>query len=286
MRLTRGIAVEGNKVDGTAGDTAEGIGGSELRNAGAQLLRAGEALKTGQVCGQAGDMGGSHGGTGDGVLEEVSLMSLSFYVKTTKKNKKKKEGERRGWCCEAEEGKGVKTHSRATNPGRKDISAGGEDVDERAEVGVVRNGIAVLGGTDGADGGLGGGRVVLGIVGVVAGGHGQEDAAGDEVGGGVVDGLRHAAAQGHVGDGAGRAAPRLPVRRHVVDARDHGRVRARPAVVQNLDSVDRRRLGHAVAGRSDRARHVRAVSVAVRVGAREAGQLRGSALEFLFHHRC
>lgn len=91
MRLTGGVAVEGNKVDGTAGDTAEGIGGSELRNAGAQLLRAGEALKTGQVCGQAGDMGGSHGGTGDSVLEEVSLMSLSPYVKTTKK---KKEGER------------------------------------------------------------------------------------------------------------------------------------------------------------------------------------------------
>ncbi len=88
----------------------------------------------------------------------------------------------------------------ATGPGGLDVRAGGEDIDERAEVGEVREGIGLVGSADRADGGLRGGRGVGGVLGVVASGDGHEVAGAHDAGGGVVDRRRDTATEGQVDD--------------------------------------------------------------------------------------
>lgn len=65
--LTRGVAVEGEQVDSAGGDVAQDARGCSAGNVGAENLR-GLGTKEGQEVGtETSNVGGSHGGTGDGV---------------------------------------------------------------------------------------------------------------------------------------------------------------------------------------------------------------------------
>lgn len=76
--LTRGVAVEGKAVGGTAGQTGDDTSGSEGDDAVAQGLGTGEALKTSKVSSKTGDVGRSHGGARDGVLyADMSVQEAS-----------------------------------------------------------------------------------------------------------------------------------------------------------------------------------------------------------------
>jgi hypothetical protein len=108
----------------------------------------------------------------------------------------------------------------AANPSAQDAAAGGLDVDDGAVVGVAGLGVVPVGGADGADGRLGGRRVVGGVRIVVARGDGHEDARVDERGRGPVDRGRVAAAQGHVGDDTLGAAALGRILGDEVDAGD------------------------------------------------------------------
>lgn len=157
--------------------------------------------------------------------------------------------------------------SGGADPGRGDGSARGKDVDDGAVVGVVGNGISRGGGADSADGGLGSGRVVGGVGTVVAGGDSEEDTGPDHGGSGAVGGGRVAAAEGHVGDGAVGAVAALRVLGNKVHAGNDTRVAAGAVGVEHLDGVELRLLGHTIRGSSNRTRHVRAVTISVRVNA-------------------
>lgn len=65
------------------------------------------------------------------------------------------------------------------DPGGQDVAAGGEDVDQGAEVGVAGAVVVDVGGADGADGGGGGGGGETGVAAVVARRDGDEDAGVD-----------------------------------------------------------------------------------------------------------
>lgn len=149
------------------------------------------------------------------------------------------------------------------DPGRGDGSAGGEDVDNGAVVGVGGNGISRGGGADSADGGLGSGRVVGGVGTVVAGGDSEEDTGLNHGGSGAVGGGRVAAAERHVGNGAVGAVAALRVLGDKVHAGNDTRVAAGPVGVEHLDGVEIRLLGHTIRGSSDSTGHVRAVAISV-----------------------
>lgn len=65
LSLTLGVAVEDETVGGTAGDARDDVGGSQLDDAVAESLGAGEALKTSEVSGKASHVRRGHGGTGE-----------------------------------------------------------------------------------------------------------------------------------------------------------------------------------------------------------------------------
>jgi hypothetical protein len=177
---------------------------------------------------------------------------------------------------------GSKTYSASTDPSGQDTASRRKDVDEAAVVGVVGDGVGAVGGTHGADGGLGGRGEGAGIGGAITGGDGEEDAAGDEVGGGSVDGGRVGSAQGHVGKGAVRAPAAGGVSRDVVDAGNDAGVGAGAAVAKDLDAVQGRVLGYAVRGATDGAGDVCPVAVAVSVvGADKGGNLGSTTTEVL-----
>lgn len=148
-------------------------------------------------------MRGGHRGAGDGVLKE-SHVSVTFFFSNSAE-------------VAAYGSRG------AADPGAQDVAAGGLNVDNGAVVGVVGLGVGLIGGSHGADGGLGGGRGVRRVDVLVAGGDGQEDACIHESGRGPVDGGRVASAKGHVRDGAVGAVAVGCVIGDEVDAGDHTR---------------------------------------------------------------
>ncbi len=120
------------------------------------------------------------------------------------------------------------------------------------------------------------GRLVAGVLGLVAGRHGQHHAGVGQAQHGVVHRLAGAAAQRHVGHRRKGA-----VVRHPVDAGDHARVGAAPRAVEHAHGDQGHALGHAVGAAADGAGHVRAVAVAVDAGAARHGVVadRGAAAE-------
>lgn len=73
-------------------------------------------------------------------------------------------------------------------PGRLDVGARGEDIDERSVVGEVGEGVSVVGSTNSADGRLRGGGRVGGVLGLVAGGDSHEVTGAHDIRGRIVDG--------------------------------------------------------------------------------------------------
>ena len=67
-RLTGGVSVEGEPVGGAAGETGDLAGLSKSNKAGAESSGGLLALKSKDVGGETSNVGGSHGGSGDGVL--------------------------------------------------------------------------------------------------------------------------------------------------------------------------------------------------------------------------
>lgn len=78
LRSTRRVAVEGEQVDGPAGDAGQGAGDGAAGYVRAQLSGGLFAQEGEQVGTQAGDVRGGHRGAGDGVLRNMSLVSWTF----------------------------------------------------------------------------------------------------------------------------------------------------------------------------------------------------------------
>lgn len=85
--LTAGVVVEGERVDGAAGDTSERTRGGDRSDIGAELLRILGALGCQEVGPEAGDVGRGHGGAGDGVLYYESYQSQHIYAQNERKKR-------------------------------------------------------------------------------------------------------------------------------------------------------------------------------------------------------
>lgn len=111
----------------------------------------------------------------------------------------------------------------AADPARQNILTGSEDIDDAAVVRETGAGVGPGAGADSA-GRRGGGRRIVGSVGVVvAGGDGKEHTGVGDGGGSAVDGGGETTTERHVGNGAGGAAPGARVGHDEVHAGDDAR---------------------------------------------------------------
>jgi hypothetical protein len=67
-RLSGGVAVEGEPVGGTAGETSDLAGGGKSNQAAAESSGGLLTLETEDVSSETSNVGSSHGGSRDGVL--------------------------------------------------------------------------------------------------------------------------------------------------------------------------------------------------------------------------
>lgn len=175
----------------------------------------------------------------------------------------------------------VSTYSLTTNPGGFNVAAGGQDVDNLAEVGVRGEAVVLLRGTDRAGRGLGSRGRALGVNTLVTGSDGKEEAGIDNTSSSIVDGLGEATAKGHVDDDALRAVLLSSVLDGEVHTTDDTGGSARSVGVEDLDGEELSLLGDTVGLGADGAGNVGAVAITVSVViVGEVLEPLGAALEF------
>lgn len=154
----------------------------------------------------------------------------------------------------------------AVGPGAKDIGTGSEDINDRAEVGVVGESVVLSGGTDSAGALLGSRRGSRGILAVVTGCDSEEETGINDGLGSLVDGIGGLTAERHVDNDTVGAVLILGVTRNEVHTSDDSRVGARTIIAEDLDSEEAGLLGYTIGGRTDGTSNVSAVALTIAVG--------------------
>lgn len=165
----------------------------------------------------------------------------------------------------ASSGDGVGGRRRA-DPGRQDAHTRGEDVEAGAKVGPASTDVLAVGRADGDGVWCGGGRVVGGVLAVVASSHDDGHTGANGRGHSGVDGSGVRASKGHGEDGLVCDALGLGVGSNPLDTGNDARVGARSGRVKNLNSDEVGLVGDTVGGAADSTSAVGAVSVLVSVG--------------------
>lgn len=172
----------------------------------------------------------------------------------------------------ASSGDGVGGRRRA-DPSRQDVDTRGENVEAGAEVGPAGADVIAVRRADGDGVWCGGGRVVGGVLAIVASGHDDGHTSANGRGHSGVDGSGVRASKGHGKDGLVCDALGLGVGGNPLDTGNDTRVGARSGSVENLDGNEVGLARDTVGGAGDGTSAVGAVSVLISVG-RAADEVR------------